>query len=138
MPSRPGAVVERGRSRKAALVVLRGGRCSCCGYDRSLRALSFHHRTPTGKTQRHPSSRSGGSRFGSTQLGRQKWPPPHEFWDEFWDCDLVCANCHMEQEEQDDTTDWKLLQIDPSIFAGLEAPGAATRKASTSEVDANE
>jgi hypothetical protein len=44
----------------------------------------------------------------------------------------------MEQEEQCDATDWKLLPIDPSIFAGLEAPGTATSPTSTSEVDANE
>lgn len=138
MPSRAEARAEQGRARKAALVTLRGGRCSLCGYDRSLRALSFHHRSPHGKTQRHPSSRSGGSRFGAATLGYRKWPPDHDFWDEFWDCDLVCANCHMEQEEQDDIADWKTLPIDPTIFAALEAPGATEGTTRASTEDAND
>lgn len=94
-----------------------------CGYDRSLRALSFDHTEPSVKTQ-HPQqvARSGQTIFSGVALDRA-WPPTDvEFWEEFDSCELVCANCHMENEERRvyGNTDWK-SDIDPAIYAGLQA-----------------
>src|SRR3954453_17332208 len=35
--------------RKQKLVELHGGRCARCGYNRCMRAMSFHHRNPKEK-----------------------------------------------------------------------------------------
>ena len=110
------ATRKRGLERKASLVHLRGGGCSLCGYDRSIRALHFHHVDPADKTHV-----TGGTRFRSTFLAERKWPPTEDdFWDEFWSCELICANCHMETEERKKhgQTDWK-AHIDPAIHAGF-------------------
>ena len=107
---------RRGVERKGALVTLRGGCCSRCGYDKSLRALHFHHMDPSEKTYVHQRS----SRFNASYLAQRAWPPPKEFWDEFWACELICANCHMETEEREKhgSTEWK-QHIDPAIYAGV-------------------
>ena len=109
---------RRGLERKGALVTLRGGCCSRCGYDRSLRALHFHHTDPADKKQLDQRS----TRFNASYLAQRAWPPADEFWDEFWSCELICANCHMETEEREKhgETNWK-SHIDPSIYAGLHA-----------------
>src|SRR5688500_5712386 len=39
-------VAERRRRAKAELVAEAGGRCVCCGYDRHIGALHFHHMNP--------------------------------------------------------------------------------------------
>ena len=40
---------ERGFKRKRELVLLKGGCCSKCGYDKNLSALEFHHKNPSEK-----------------------------------------------------------------------------------------
>ena len=77
---------KRGLLRKSKLLAEYGGKCLRCGYDRCLRALTFHHRDPADKAfpldARNCSNRS------------------HEVLAaEAEKCDLLCANCHAEVEE---------------------------------------
>ena len=67
-------------------VEYKGGKCSRCGYCRSLRALSFHHRDPKKKDLSLNSSN-----FARSRKVLQK---------ELDKCDLLCANCHMEEHER--------------------------------------
>jgi hypothetical protein len=73
----------RGRSRKLALVKLKGGRCRHCGYDRNYAALEFHHARPVEK-RFNLDLRSLSNRGWSSILG------------EVNQCELVCSNCHKE------------------------------------------
>lgn len=69
------------RRRKAEAVEYKGGKCSKCGYDKSIAALQFHHRDPT---QKEFSLHSG----VTMSMERVK--------EELDKCDLLCANCHAE------------------------------------------
>ena len=63
-----------------------GGKCCVCGYDKSIRALEFHHKDPTQKE------------FGLAANGSaHSW---ENFWKEAQKCILVCSNCHAELHEQ--------------------------------------
>lgn len=66
--------------RKIKAVALKGGACTGCGYNKSIRALHFHHLDPTEKD-------FGLSRFDG------KW---EKVLKELEKCLLVCANCHAE------------------------------------------
>ena len=70
---------------KKDLVAYKGGKCEICGYNKSMRALSFHHINPEEKeftfSGRHCKS------FKKLKL-------------EAYKCVLVCANCHMEIHEK--------------------------------------
>ena len=75
------------RAMKKEAVRRRGGKCERCGYDKSIRALSFHHRNPSEKA------------FGISCSGvTHNW---EEYLQEVDKCDLLCANCHAEEHEQD-------------------------------------
>jgi hypothetical protein len=74
------------RERKAKLIVLLGGKCSVCGYNRCADALEFHHRDPS--TKLFP--------LGKDRL-LKRWDLVLE---EARKCDLLCANCHRELEER--------------------------------------
>lgn len=70
------------RRRKKALVLISGGRCNLCGYNKSIAALQFHHINPEDKT------------YGLAQKGTcHKLESDLE---ELKKCILVCANCHRE------------------------------------------
>ena len=75
-------------SRKEELVKLKGGKCSKCNYNKSLSALSFHHRDPKEKL------------FGLSKEALWKYS-----WDkiisEVNKCDLLCLNCHAELHEEE-------------------------------------
>lgn len=81
------AVKRRRRKLKEKLVLFHGGKCIKCGYKKSLRALSFHHRNREEKS------------FSINMAHRVKWDTLLE---ESKKCDLLCANCHMEIEEERD------------------------------------
>jgi hypothetical protein len=81
---RSAAVAARRRRVKEMLVGEAGGRCVACGYDRCLRALSFHHVDPATK------SFNVGYRGHTRSLARARA--------EAAKCVLLCANCHMEVE----------------------------------------
>lgn len=78
------ACYKRRVGMKAKLVALFGGKCVKCGYSKSIRALSFHHRDPTTKL------------FG---IGGQGYSWKRTVA-EAQKCDLLCANCHAEIEEE--------------------------------------
>jgi len=80
-------IYKRGWERKVKLVKLAGGCCKKCGYNKSMRALTFHHREPDQK------------KFGLTQsqLWSRKWS---EIMNEFNKCDIYCQNCHAEKEDE--------------------------------------
>ncbi len=68
------------------LVATFGGACLSCGYSKSVRALTFHHRDPSQKS------------FGlnARLIMSVSW---EEAVAEASKCDLLCANCHMELED---------------------------------------
>ena len=74
------------RERKDHLIALLGGRCSRCGYRKCTAALEFHHRDRTQK---------------KFDLNRafllQRWKTVVH---EAMKCDLLCANCHRELEDE--------------------------------------
>jgi len=67
--------------RKAYLVKMLGGHCKICGYNKSLKALSFHHLHPENK------------RFDISSNGNmmRDW---EEVITEAKKCELLCLNCH--------------------------------------------
>lgn len=80
-------IKEKGNLRKKELVEKAGGSCLMCGYNKSLRAMSFHHREPSKKI------------FGlnSNELSSRT---KKEIQEEFDKCDLLCVRCHAELEEE--------------------------------------
>ncbi len=59
-----------------------GGKCQICGYAKSIRALTFHHRNPSEKD------------FGLSDRGlTRSWEKTKN---EIKKCVLLCANCHAE------------------------------------------
>ena len=76
----------RGEDKKQKMIQIKGGCCEICGYNKSLRALTFHHRDPSNK------------KFGLDKENtlRHSW---NEILEELQKCNLLCANCHFELEE---------------------------------------
>lgn len=74
----------RGLRRKRELLEIAGGRCSQCGYDRNLAALTWHHLDPTLK------------RF-SLDLRSLSNRSAAEIETEVLKCIVLCANCHAER-----------------------------------------
>jgi hypothetical protein len=79
---------KRGHDRKREFVELKGGGCQLCGYNKSLRALTFHHRDPSDK-KTNLDIRGLSNRTYSACLK------------EVEKCDLLCFNCHMELHENE-------------------------------------
>lgn len=78
-------VAERRRRVKAILAEEAGGACALCGYEKSVRALHFHHLDPARK------------KFGIARNGMTR--SIAEAREEMRKCVLLCSNCHMEVEE---------------------------------------
>ena len=72
---------------KRQAVKLRGGKCERCGYDKSIYALSFHHKNPKEKL----------FKLGSGDI--KNW---QDYLAEVDKCVLLCANCHAEEHEKQD------------------------------------
>lgn len=79
------ALKRRRKKLKEMLVQEFGGKCIRCGYSKCLRALGFHHRNPEEK------------KFGFQMKHSTKW---NTLLEEAQKCDLLCANCHMEVEDE--------------------------------------
>jgi hypothetical protein len=78
--SNKSSVIKRRRQNKQILVEYKGGKCECCGYNKCVDALEFHHIDPTTKESKN---------LGTTAaIQKQK--------EEADKCILVCANCHRE------------------------------------------
>ena len=84
---------KRGIERKRKLVLLKGGKCDCCGYDKNLCALEFHHRNPKDKV----------SELDSRVLSNRTWD---FILEEAEKCLLLCSNCHREHHCPD-FNNWK-------------------------------
>jgi 5-methylcytosine-specific restriction endonuclease McrA len=63
------------------MVDYKGGKCVCCGYDKYIGALDFHHINPNDKVYRLSVLRN----FSLESLK-----------DELDKCVLLCRNCHAE------------------------------------------
>ena len=74
------------RRRKEKLVKMLGGKCSKCGYKKTLAALSFHHINPKEK------------KFDLSKNGNllHEWK---EVVAEAKKCQILCLNCHQELNE---------------------------------------
>ncbi len=89
-------IYRRGQRRKKELVAISGGKCCKCGYNKSIKALTFHHRNPEEKV----------------------FPLCiNNLWSKAWDkiilehskCDLLCMNCHAEIEDE-------IKRLDPLYY----------------------
>jgi len=74
---------RRGLARKLELVRLAGGRCSICGYDKNLAALTFHHIGSDDKEFKLDMRSLSNRTLEAVMSEHQK-------------CILVCQNCHAE------------------------------------------
>ena len=77
---------------KKDAVLLKGGKCIRCNYNRCLSALVFHHKDPAGK------------KITLANMDRFPWQIVKEELDK---CILLCANCHAEEHATDYNIDWK-------------------------------
>ena len=68
---------------KIKMVEAMGGQCQCCGYDKCIRALAFHHIDPSEKD----------IGFGEIRSNPKSW---NKIVEELRKCILVCHNCHSE------------------------------------------
>ena len=75
---------------KKKAVDYKGGKCQCCGYNKCLAALEFHHTDPSKKSPTYH------KRFCYWGFERQK--------EELENCIIVCSNCHREIHSKED---WK-------------------------------
>lgn len=73
------------RERKIKYVQYLGGKCQKCGYSKSLRGLTFHHKERNLKE------------FSISQAIDHSWDKVRKELDK---CALLCFNCHMEEEEK--------------------------------------
>jgi hypothetical protein len=80
----PCKVTKQRAELKEKAVQQLGGKCEICGYDKSMRALQFHHIDPTRKD------------FSISSKGTIKWESIKK---EIEKCQLLCANCHTEIHE---------------------------------------
>lgn len=80
------AVVSHRRALKAKGVEYLGGRCSVCGYDKSLSALEFHHKDPKKKDR--------GIKLSSNTMSWERMKR------ELDKCVLLCSNCHAEAHDR--------------------------------------
>jgi CENP-B N-terminal DNA-binding domain len=74
---------KRGEKRRRYYLNLLGGKCSACGYNKNIAAMSFHHKTPRHK------------KFPLTinKLSNRK---ESDILSEVDKCIILCANCHIE------------------------------------------
>ena len=69
--------------RKKELMQIIGDKCSCCGYNKNLSALEFHHSNPETKKFQLDARKLANSKFSDCLEEAKK-------------CIVICANCHRE------------------------------------------
>lgn len=74
------AVISWRKRAKEKLVNYKGGKCECCGYDKCIEAMEFHHLDPNEKD------------FG---ISGKSWAF-EKLKKEVDKCIMVCSNCHKE------------------------------------------
>jgi len=71
---------------KIKAVEYKGGKCECCGYNKCISALEFHHKEPNEKD------------FAISHKGyTRSWEVVRLELDK---CLMLCANCHREKHEE--------------------------------------
>lgn len=80
------SIVKKRKKIKQKSVDYKGGECEICGYNKSNRALSFHHKDPTKKD------------FTISEMSSKSWETIKTELDK---CMLLCANCHMELHDEE-------------------------------------
>lgn len=83
------ATITLRKSLKKHLLEYKGGKCECCGYDKSATALQFHHTHPEEKE------------FEITRVNVTMNIDMDRIHKEVDKCILLCANCHFELHEQE-------------------------------------
>lgn len=73
----------KGSRKKRKIIDLLGGKCSQCGYSKSLNALCFHHLDPSQKRIK-------------LDLRTMANNSMNKIIEEAKKCILLCCNCHME------------------------------------------
>lgn len=81
MKTKSEIITQFRQKRKRDLITLYGGKCSLCGYNKSIKALEFHHIKPQDKKY---------------ALGTGNCHKLQDDLTEAKKCLLVCANCHRE------------------------------------------
>lgn len=77
------AVKKWRKATKQRMVDAMGGKCQCCGYNRCIESLDFHHLDPSKKDLG----------FGALRASPRSWLIIVQ---ELRKCVLVCRNCHGE------------------------------------------
>lgn len=77
---------RRQKQLKYLSIEYKGGKCQVCGYNKCRRALEFHHRDPKNKL------------FTISSNKVLNWEKIKKELDK---CDLLCANCHREVEDDE-------------------------------------
>ena len=78
------SVVDWRKRTKIRLVDCKGGKCVKCGYNKSVKALEFHHLNPNEK---------------DFTISGKSWSF-ERLKNEVDKCILVCSNCHIEIHEE--------------------------------------
>lgn len=78
----------RALKHKQMAVEYMGGKCSKCGYDKTIAALEFHHIVPEEKE------------FAISCAYNKSW---NKIKNELDKCIMLCANCHRELHNQENT-----------------------------------
>lgn len=74
---------KRGTERKTKLIIMSGGSCNKCGYNKCIASLSFHHLNPPDKL----------FHLDMASLCHRSWT---SILSEYSKCQLLCLNCHTE------------------------------------------
>jgi len=100
---------NRGLTRKLQILREMGGKCSICGYNKNLAALTFHHTHAPNKQ----------FKLDMRSLSNRTWNVVQQ---EKKQCVLLCANCHAELHNPDLDLD-KLLRPTATFAAPFEFVG---------------
>lgn len=79
---------KRWRERKRKVINLMGGKCQCCGYNKCIDVLEFHHLSPETKE------------YAWNKMRQLSWD---KMIKEVKKCVLLCANCHREKHAHPDS-----------------------------------
>ena len=82
---RDAGAIRRRRERKKRCVDYLGGKCCICGYNKTVKALTFHHTNPSTKV------------LAIARSLDYSWDTLQR---ELNECVLLCMNCHMEVEDE--------------------------------------
>ena len=99
------AVTEWRQRVKEKAVAAMGGECQCCGYNKHISALEFHHL--------NPSEKEIGISTGGCTRSYEKMK------NELKKCILVCANCHREIHAKIKQIPKNFVTLDETTFTPI-------------------